>query len=49
MDLLQRLVNALAILADVKLPNIATPVPKPETPVEIGNPVPLVNVIDGVP
>jgi hypothetical protein len=30
--------------------NVATPVPKPETPVEIGNPVALVNVAEnGVP
>jgi hypothetical protein len=44
-------VNALAKLADDGVAKkVATPVPKPDTPVEIGKPVPLVNVtLLGVP
>ena len=45
-----------SVTADIKLAelgvarNVATPVPKPETPVEIGSPVPLVRVTEaGVP
>jgi hypothetical protein len=44
-------VKAAARFADVGVArNVATPVPKPDTPVEIGKPVPLVRVTeDGVP
>lgn len=44
-------VTAVAKLADDGVArNVATPVPKPLTPVEIGNPVPLVSTTaDGVP
>ena len=44
-------VTALAKLADVGVAKkVATLVPKPDTPVEMGNPVPLVNVtLVGVP
>ena len=44
-------VNALRRFAlDGVAKNVATPVPSPETPVEIGSPVPFVNTIaDGVP
>jgi hypothetical protein len=45
-----------SVTAEIKLAldgvarNVATPVPRPETPVDIGNPVALVNVpLDGVP
>lgn len=43
--------TAAARLADVGVPrNVATPVPKPDTPVEIGNPVSFVSTPDvGVP
>ena len=45
------LVNAEARLALEGVPkNVATPVPSPETPVSIGNPVPFVNITaEGVP